>query len=272
MGFFRKAGRGAARRRGKVRRHKLKKAVILTGLAALIGGAGGYAWKTSALSRFHTCATAEITALSAAAGFRVDDVLIAGRRRLPQDDLLNAANIQRHAPMFSLDLQKIRADVAALSWVEDARITRRLPDKIIIEITEKTPAALWQHGKTVRLIDSNGAVLDTQDIEAWRQLPLVVGPEAFTAANGLLTLLNAEPAIAKKTESAVHVGARRWDLHLNNGIVARLPEQDTTFALARLARLDKEQGIFEKNIAVIDLRLPDRMVMTPGQGEGKDSI
>ncbi|NTU76300.1 MAG: cell division protein FtsQ [Alphaproteobacteria bacterium] len=78
-----------------------------------------------------------------------------------------------------------------------------------------------------------------------------------------MTTLKDFPAIASLMKAATRVGERRWNLYLQPNILVRLPEQDMAAALARLARLDRDQKVLSKNLVAIDLRLPDRLALEP---------
>ncbi len=120
------------------------------------------------------------------------------------------------------------------------------------------------------MIDRDGVELAADELEKFKDLPLVTGEDAGKNVASLLDLLKAEPGVAFNVASAARVGARRWDLHLKNGTVVMLPEQEAELALARLARAQATKHILDKNIAVIDLRLPDMLVVQPGLKEGNE--
>ena len=63
------------------------------------------------------------------------------------------------------------------------------------------------------------------------------------------------------TRAATFVGERRWNLRLNDGLDIRLPENDVGNALATLSSLDRDEHLFAKDVVVIDLRLPDRLLV-----------
>ena len=62
---------------------------------------------------------------------------------------------------------------------------------------------------------------------------------------------------------AVRVGDRRWDLHLQSKIVVRLPEDEVGAALHRLSVLITQEKILDRDIAAVDLRVPDRLIIEP---------
>ncbi|MDP1975591.1 MAG: cell division protein FtsQ/DivIB, partial [Alphaproteobacteria bacterium] len=61
--------------------------------------------------------------------------------------------------------------------------------------------------------------------------------------------------------SAVIIGKRRWDLHLKNGMIVKLPENNASAAWTQLALLDQEHKLLDRDIAIIDFRLPDRLII-----------
>ena len=69
-----------------------------------------------------------------------------------------------------------------IGWVKDARVSRRLPDTLVIDIVERKPAALWQNQGQLALIDSEGVVLDRVPVDKMPDLPLLIGPGANAQA------------------------------------------------------------------------------------------
>ena len=63
--------------------------------------------------------------------------------------------------------------------------------------------------------------------------------------------------------AAVRVGERRWNLQLRSGIDVLLPEGHEAAALDRLAALQQDHALLDRPLEVIDMRLPDRLVLRP---------
>ncbi len=62
-------------------------------------------------------------------------------------------------------------------------------------------------------------------------------------------------------EAAVRVGGRRWNLRLKGDIDVRLPEDDAAGAWTRLAEYEKTHQVLERDVRILDLRLPDRLII-----------
>lgn len=260
------------------------------GLAALVVGsaAGGatWAWRAGLLESVVADVHARLTTLSAGVGFRLDDIRVLGRVRTPPDHILAALGIRRGESLLDLDIHRAKTRLEALPWVRAAVVERRLPDTLRLTIAERQAVALWQHGGRFVLLDPEGVEI-TDDIEAFRHLPLLVGDKAPQQAADLFAMLNTQPTLARRVKAAVLVSGRRWNLrldHVDSGIDVRLPEENPLDALKRLADFDREHGLLKRKLVMVDMRVPDRMVvrmegtgeqdqiLTPlGTGPGRDA-
>src|SRR3546814_9265052 len=63
---------------------------------------------------------------------------------------------QQSMAMPLIDLDGTRERLLRFGWVEEARVSRRLPDTLVVDIVERTPAAIWQHNQRLALIDRHG--------------------------------------------------------------------------------------------------------------------
>ena len=205
------------------------------------------------------------------AGFRVRSVDITGVQRMDSKPVFKIALDQRSMAMPLVDVSAIRERLLGYGWVKDARVSRRLPDTLVIDIVEREPAAIWQDAGRLSLIDGEGVVLDRVPISAMPDLPLLVGPGANAQSRSLEALLKDVPTLQPQLESATWVGGRRWDLHFQSGEAVALPEgqAEAKAALQKFASLDKSSGLLGRGIVRIDLRIPGKMIVrlprTPGE-------
>ena len=205
------------------------------------------------------------------AGFRVRSVDITGVQRMDSKPVFKIALDQRSMAMPLVDVSAIRERLLNYGWVKDARVSRRLPDTLVIDIVERKPAAIWQDAGRLSLIDGEGVVLDRVPISAMPDLPLLVGPGANAQSRSLEALLKHVPTLQPQLESATWVGGRRWDLHFQSGEAVALPEgqAEAKAALQKFASLDKSSGLLGRGIVRIDLRIPGKMIVrlprTPGE-------
>ena len=197
------------------------------------------------------------------AGFRVKSVDIQGLRRMDPKPVYNIALDQKTTAMPLVDVSAIRQRLLDYGWVKDARVSRRFPDTLVIDIVERKPAALWQDDNRLSLIDAEGVVLDRVPVSRMPDLPLLVGKGANSRAVALERLLDKVPMLKAQLVSANWVGQRRWDLSFKSGETILLPEGDALAgeALVKFAKMDKSAGLLGRGLLKFDLRIPGKMTV-----------
>ncbi len=244
--------------------------------AAVIGGAG---WLVMSgwVERQMTSLTVSLSDISADLGFTVDRVLADGRKETTSSQILSTVGVRLGEPIFAVDLVAARDRLLTLPWVATATIERRLPGTLYVRITETQPLALWQKQQRLHLLGTDGDVIDGAPIKRFANLLVVVGPDAPNHAAALLDMLGTQPELRRRVTAAVRVGGRRWNLRLDNGIEVKLPAAAAA-AWAELARLERDYGILGRDLTVIDLRHPDRLLVqlapaaaARGRAEGDDT-
>jgi cell division protein FtsQ len=208
------------------------------------------------------------------AGFRVRSVDVQGVHKMDSAPVFQIALDQKSTAMPLVDVAAIRERLLQYGWVKDARVSRRLPDTLVIDIVERKPAAIWQDKDKLSLIDPDGVVLDRVPISAMPDLPLLIGPGANAQSRNLTALLKDAPTLGPQLESATWVGRRRWDLNFQSGETVALPEgqADAKAALAKFAKLDKSAGLLGRGIVRIDLRIPGKMVVRLPRAPGEPIV
>ncbi|HEX3350220.1 MAG TPA: cell division protein FtsQ/DivIB [Acetobacteraceae bacterium] len=243
------------------RRHRLMRpAVLLTivligGVAVL--GAGEFVSKGPPLRERLGNATAAL-------GMRIRDVVIQGRQKTPESLLRAAIGAGIGQPILSYSVADARQRIETLTWVQSATVERRLPSTLVVQLVERRPFAVWQNQGKFVLIDRDGNIVTDADVASVAdQLPLVVGAGAPQVAAALLDALASQPSVQSHVVAAVRIGERRWNLRLNNGGDVLLPEGAEPQAIAHLAQFQSDHALLDRPLQVIDLRLPDRLVIRP---------
>src|SRR3954471_11996134 len=204
-----------------------------------------------------------------AAGFRIASVILNGRKQLTQDEILAIGGINGRSSLLFLDAAAVRDKLKANPWIAEANVLKLYPDRLQIDVTERTAFALWQQDGRLAVVADDGAVLETYVSKRFTSLPLVVGKGADTRAKDFLALLDRYPQVRSVTKAAIYVGERRWNLRLNDNLDVRLPENDVGNALATLSKLDRDDRLFARDIVAIDMRLSDRVTVRLSEDAAK---
>jgi cell division protein FtsQ len=215
------------------------------------------------------------------AGFIVSGYQIVGLNHMDRRVIDEAVTDELHraaadagtakAPQPLVDVAAIRQRLVQFGWIKDARVSRRLPDTLVIDIVERTPAALWQSQGQLALIDAEGVVLDRVPITKMPDLPLLIGPGANRHERELEALMGEVPTLKPQLASATWVGGRRWDLNFQSGETVALPEgaDPARVALVKFAKVDKSSGLLGRGIVRFDLRIPGKMIVRLPRAPGE---
>lgn len=198
---------------------------------------------------------------SAAAGFAISEIKIAGQVQLNEIEVLEALDIHPGSSLLTYDAPQALDRLSRNGWVAGASVRKIYPGTLKIALQERQPLGLWQRGSLVSLIDRTGTVIADTVADRFAALPLFVGHGANVKAEAFLELLDRYPAIRSRVRAAVHISGRRWDLVLDNDIEIKLPETDIESALAELLRLNAEAGLMTRDIVVVDLRRKGEVIV-----------
>lgn len=133
---------------------------------------------------FGVVATGLITAAALAGDFlyhspqvallKPEQIELTGNHIVSRDAVLQQFVRDRGRSVLSIPLDTRRSALEELSWVETANVQRILPNRIRVEISERTPIAFLRNGTELGLIDAHGVILDRPRGEDF-QFPIVTG-------------------------------------------------------------------------------------------------
>lgn len=239
-------------------------------LAAILGGAGILAITVARSAGVPALAEEQVAAISRRAGFEVRDVVVTGTKAMDARVVYERALGQRDQAMSRLDLAGLRANLLDLPWVKDARVSRQLPDRLVIDIVERKPHAVLRDNGRLELIDETGHVLEAVGAHRAKGLLVLSGAGAQGQVMALGRLLDTAPALKPKVTEAEWIGNRRWNLTFNTGQVVALPEGDDESAAALLtfARMDGTDRLLGGKVQAFDMRASDKIYFRiPGHAD-----
>ena len=226
------------------------------------------AWVVASLAGVPALAQAQLAQFASNAGFEVRRVEVRGVEHMNELKVYERVLGERDRAMPLVDLDVVRADLLGLSWVKDARVSRQLPDTLVVDIVEREPHAVLRKPNRLVLIDETGAELEPISTAAAKGRLIVSGPGAAMQVPMLGQLLDAAPALKPQVTEAEWIGNRRWNLTFKTGQVLALPqgERPSATALISFARLDGVNRLLGGKVAIFDMRAPERIYMRiPGR-------
>jgi cell division protein FtsQ len=199
--------------------------------------------------------------VTARSGFQISAVRLTGQVETSDSALLAALSIEPGGSLLAFDVADARDRLATLPWIASATIRKLYPDALSIEVTEKQAFARWADGNNVFLIDRNGVLITDEFDASYDTLPMVAGRGAPALAEAAMAMVAAHEALADRVAALVRVGDRRWDVLLTDGPTIRLPEEGQEAALQEVVRLEAQAKLLQRDVAIIDLRIPDRITI-----------
>jgi cell division protein FtsQ len=185
----------------------------------------------------------------------VDRVRVAGATLVTDAEVRAAAAVRRGTPLVRVDTGAVHRRVAALPPVRAVRVHRELPSTVVIEVTERTPAAVVARGDGLWLIDAAGVAytpaLDRRaDLVLLRLAAPAPGDPTTRAALTVLAALT--PPLRERMAALAADAPARIRLELADGRVIIWGDARDNAAKVQVAVL-----MLGKPGQVIDVSAPD---------------
>ena len=175
------------------------------------------------------------------AGFKFDDLGVAGVRNTPQPVLFEALKLPYRGSSLFYDTSEARSRLLKVGWVETAEVRRVLPARLEVIVTERIPFARWEDGaRKIQVISRDGRILGPDDDGQFALLPLYAGEGAAAEAQNFDDAFKDRDGLRRRIARAELVAGHFWTVKLDSGLTVKLPRKVTPLALSRL-ELDPRQ-------------------------------
>lgn len=126
----------------------------------------------------------------------------------------------------------------------------------------KQPYARWKSKQNTKVVDRHGKVIPNTSPDKFSDLLLVIGVDDASEISIIADTLDLTPELKKRVTTATRISGRRWNVTVDKNVDVFLPEIGFKDAWTQLAEIEEELGMMrERDIAVVDLRFPDRLVV-----------
>ena len=243
---------------------RVKKALVIGGVVLALSSATYAAYSYGIGSwrfRLNSSENIEISGVQNASRAQVMDVI--------------GENISRN--IFSVPLDETKKRLEQIPWVESATVMRLLPNRLAINIRERTPVAFARIGSRIQLIDPNGVVLGMPaSRQAKYSFPVIEGitdtePLSSRAAvmriyNRLVRELDSEGAHYSRDLSEVDLSDPEDVKVTGNGAGAVMVHLGSSDLLERyklyVTHIAEWRQQFQ-NLRSVDLRYEGQIVVNP---------
>ncbi|NLT98152.1 MAG: FtsQ-type POTRA domain-containing protein, partial [Christensenellaceae bacterium] len=110
--------------------------------------------------------------------FRVREVVVLGCAAYCPDDIVEMAGVEYGESIFLLDKQAVTDALLKEPRIRPVEVRTELPDRVVIAIEERQPAAYIEKNGALVVIDKTGWVLDVISNPTGMERPLLIGLQA----------------------------------------------------------------------------------------------
>ncbi|HEY7677192.1 MAG TPA: FtsQ-type POTRA domain-containing protein [Candidatus Methylomirabilis sp.] len=228
--------------------------------------AGGLAWTGARAAR----------AMPPWPYFHVAEVVVEGNLHLGREEVQAAMDLPPQASLLTLDLARLAARLGAHPWVKEATLQRRLPDRLVVRLVERAPAAIL-HAESAYLVGGDGVVLgEAEEGEASSGLPVLrapagrryavgerVAPQELNEALWAWRLVQLAPALGGRRPGEVALwpdGSYRVRME-PGALGVRLRAEGLEPQLRRLGAVLALRGGTLEGVEEVDLRFPEKVIL-----------
>ena len=183
--------------------------------------------------------------------FQIKEISVRGLRELTEKDVLASAGIKPAQNLLAINTDAVIRRVSANQWVESIYVGRELPNKLVLEVKERTPLALVKQDNDFCLMDAKGFVFKKLGKSDEVDLPIITGVDEKEDVKSqlLLSTLNLLKTVSKSSQYA-YLGTVS-EVHVDN--VFGLSLISSTGLYLKLGTTDFENKLKQLKLVLADL-------------------
>ncbi len=207
--------------------------------------------------------------------FQIKEIAVHGCKELTEKEILSSAAIKPSQSLLAINLDAISRRIQANPWIKEVSIGREFPNRLIIDIQERTAIALVKLDNGLNLLDSEGVIFKKLERNDEVDIPVLNGcysddkdSVVFSKSLELLRYLSASnefPTIRNVAEIHGH-DVFGLSLFTDRGLCIRLGFDSYENKLKRLNTVmaDLERRNMKLGFLLIDLNDPAKIAVQKG--------
>lgn len=105
--------------------------------------------------------------------FLLTEIYINGNQYLTNEEIISLAGLQKNKNIFNYKIEEIEAKLLASNWIQDVKITRTLPSKFKIEVTEHKPKFIIIQNNELYYLNNKAQFINKIDKNKFISLPIL---------------------------------------------------------------------------------------------------
>jgi cell division protein FtsQ len=243
-------------RRSKHILHELLRTALLLIIISIVGAGMIFGYNFTVSSRY----------------FEIKEVVVRGCKELTEKEILSYAAIKPSQNLLAINLGTIARRIESNPWVKEVSIGREFPDRLVIDLQERTAVALVKRDNGFNLLDLDGVAFKKLEKNDEVDIPVLNvyysddnDPALFTKSLELLRYLSASKEFPTIRNIAEIHGNEVFGLSLftDSGLCIRLGFDSYENKLKRLNAVmaDLERRNMKLGFLLIDLNDPAKIAV-----------
>lgn len=170
-----------------------------------------------------------------------------------------AASLPKNTRIYSIDLDNLNSNILSVPGVKNAAVRRMPNGNLIIHTSFHHFIATWTDGENYFPVSDDGIVSNTPSNE--QPGATIVFRGTKNLPKNITEITNAANDMLADIEYIEWIENRRWNIQTTGGITIQLPENDFASAIASLITINKNHNILGRDIHIIDMRDPARILV-----------
>lgn len=162
----------------------------------------------------------------------------------------------------ALKAQALREKIQSINKVEKAFVKFSTDGLVMVNVLEREEAVVFFNNDFYEVLDSKGVILSVSpDYVGLSGFPLLVGKDGSKNINALLSLVDDIGSFKSDVLYYEWVGERRWNIHMKNDLLIKLPENNLSKGLKVMRMFLHDTNNLLKPIGTVDLRNIDKPII-----------
>ena len=192
----------------------------------------------------------------------ISKILVKGAQEPLKKEIILLVQNAATEGFSALKAQALREKIQDINKVEKAFVKFSTDGLVFVEVIQRKEAVVYFNNHLYEVLDSNGVILSIkQDYQGLSSFPLLVGKDGQKNINELLSLVNEIESYQSAVLYYEWVGERRWDIHMKNDLVFKLPENNLSKGLEVMCMFLNKIDKLTKPIVSVDLRNIDKPII-----------
>ena len=162
----------------------------------------------------------------------------------------------------ALKAQALREKIQSINKVEKAFVKFSTDGLVMVNVLEREEAVVFFNNDFYEVLDRKGVILSVSpDYVGLSGFPLLVGKDGSKNINALLSLVDDIGSFKSDVLYYEWVGERRWNIHMKNDLLIKLPENNLSKGLKVMRMFLHDTNNLLKPIGTVDLRNIDKPII-----------